>query len=78
MRTIFHVFLKNTPPYRTHHYFGSISAIYENEKIKNAIDVSIHTLYKYDFDSKFENDYCYIFKSVLQVKTKKSKIKLKK
>lgn len=78
MRTIFHIQFKNTPLYRTHHYFGSISAIYENEKIKKAINVSIHTLYKHDFDLKFENDYCYIFKSLLQVKTKKSKIKLKK
>lgn len=71
MRTIFHVHLKNTYPYKAHYYFGSLAAIYENEKIKNLIKVSIHTLYKYDFDSYFENDYCYIFKNVLQVKGKK-------
>lgn len=71
MRTIFHVHLKNTYPYKAHHYFGSLAAIFDNQKIKNLINVSIHTLYKYDFDSYFENDNCYIFKSVLQVKGKK-------
>ena len=71
MRTVFHIQLKKTYPYKAHHYFGSISAIYENEQIKDLIKVSIHTLYKYDFNAYFENDNCYIFKSVLQVKSKK-------
>lgn len=71
MRTIFHVQLKNTWPYKAHHYFGSLSAIYNDDKVKKNINVSIHTLYKYDFDSYYENDYCYIFKSILKEKKRK-------
>lgn len=70
MRTIFHVQLKNTWPYKAHHYFGSLAAIFDEEKISSVIQVSIHTLYKHDFDSYFENDYCYIYKSVLKANVK--------
>lgn len=66
MRTIYHVQLKNTWPYKANSYFGSLAAIFKNNQVKKSINVSIHTLYKHDFDEDyFQNDYCYIFKSFL-------------
>lgn len=72
MKTIFHVQIKKFWPYKAHYYFGSIAAIYEDEKIPDLINISIHTLYKHDFDSHFENEFCYIFKSYLQIKKRKN------
>ena len=62
-RTLYHVHLKNTFPYKAHFYFGSIKAIY-NHTVAEKIHVSIHTLYKFDFDDTYyQNDFCFIFKS---------------
>lgn len=70
MITIFHIQIKTKFHWRANYYFGSIAAIYDHE-INKEIDVSIHTLYKHNFDSYYENDKCLIFKSKLITKKEK-------
>ena len=65
MRKLYHVQLKNTYPYKSNFYYGSIKAIFDDLKLP-ALNVSIHTLYKYSFDTYYENEVCYIFAGVLK------------
>ncbi len=58
MRKVYHLFLKSDS---SHHYYGSLTAL------KNAVEigVSLNILYRYDFNTPFENEICIIRKGYL-------------
>lgn len=56
-RRLFHLYLKKTDQ---HKYYGSLAAVFLDNK---DLQVSEHTLYKYNFDIPYENNICIIRKS---------------
>lgn len=63
MRKLYHLFIKET---FQHHYYGDLKVLTANHTPEE-LDISIHTLYRYDFDQPFENEKIIIRKGMLMV-----------
>lgn len=58
-RKIYHLYLKDSG---LDYYYYTLSALCKNHK---EIQISVHTLYRYDFKEPYQNRYCIIKRGII-------------